>query len=194
MSVVFRNTKLTKPKLQGIRRNAYLNGVPLWIQPPSTTKQGSEPQYQTKPLFDPSLAVTASSNEPGRGNPQNIIDGNNNTLWQSAGAAPQWIYVTLLKPAAARFYVLTCNGSEPVNLPTAWQIRGSDDASTWTTLHSVSNWNPSDKWSQEWEIPAENPIKYKYYQFYCTNVRTNSYWCYLTEWQLYEYDKHDLTW
>jgi hypothetical protein len=186
MPVIFRTIKLTKPKIKNIRKDAYLNGRKLWVQPKSTTTISSD-KIEIVSLFNPSLTVTASSNESGRGNPQNILDENTNTLWQSQGAAPQWIYITLTKPAVATSYTLTCNGNEPVNLPTAWQIRGSNDAVLWDILHHVSGWDPLDKWSQTWEIPKESQKEYLYYQFYCTSVRTSNYWVYLTEWQLYGY-------
>lgn len=74
MPVIFRHKRLTKPKLRNVRRSAYLNGKKLWVQPPSTTKQGTSPQYQMAPLFHSLLTVTASSNDSSRGSPQNIID------------------------------------------------------------------------------------------------------------------------
>jgi hypothetical protein len=184
MPILFREQKITKPIMKGIRKDAYLNGHKLWVQPNSTETSNKGKSVE---LFDPSLTVTASSNEPGRGQIQNIIDGNLGTLWQSQGAAPQWIQVTLKSPATATSYRLVCNGNEPVNLPTAWQIHGSSDTQNWSALHSVTGWNPSDKWDQTWEI--ENKTSFLYYRFYCTDVRTPSYWVYLSEWQLYGYSK-----
>jgi hypothetical protein len=142
MPVVFRETKLTKPKIQHVRLDAYLNGRPLWIQPSSTTKQGSEPQYQTKPIFDPTLTATASTTYSGTA-PKNIIDEDLTTYWMSSGAVYepnnqfQWIYVTLLKPAVAVAYTLTCNWASDTYVPKSWRIHGSNNAVTWTTLHEV---------------------------------------------------------
>jgi hypothetical protein len=186
MPVLFRKIKITKPKLKGVRQDAYLNGKKLWIPPDAKTVKIPPFQKIEKDveLFHPALSVVASSNEPGRGNAQNIIDGNFNTLWQSQGSAPQWIYVILDKPAIAKSYTLTCYGNEPVNLPTAWQIQGSNNTSNWTTLHSVSGWDPSDKWEQTWDIPQNAQSEYRYYRFYCTSVRTPSNWVYLSEWRL----------
>jgi hypothetical protein len=189
MPIVFRTKKISKPKLKGVRQDAYLNGKKLWIQPTATTNIsscGKRPSALIA-LFDPSLHVTASSNESGRGSITNIIDGLSGTLWQSSGAAPQWIQVTLNLPAIATAYTLTCNGEEPVNLPTSWSIQGRSNETDWTTLHSVTGWDPSDKWEQTWEIALELQKEYLHYRFYCTSVRTPNYWVYLSEWQLFGY-------
>jgi hypothetical protein len=47
MPVVFRETKITKPKMRGVRKDAYLNGKKLWIQPKAETNISSNKNKPT---------------------------------------------------------------------------------------------------------------------------------------------------
>ncbi|MDT5016199.1 MAG: chitinase, partial [Mycobacterium sp.] len=65
----------------------------------------------------------------------NAVDGNGSTRWSSAFSDPQWIYVDLTQTYAIDRVVLrweTAFGAD-------YQVQVSNDATTWTTIRSVTN-------------------------------------------------------
>jgi hypothetical protein len=76
-------------------------------------------------------AITASSSRLGPRSPENAIDSNSATRWESEWGDDQWIYVDLGAIKAIGRVILrweTAYGEE-------YQIQVSDDAKSWTTIY-----------------------------------------------------------
>jgi endo-1,4-beta-mannosidase len=79
--------------------------------------------------------VTVSSTEAGSNVAANAVDGNTSTRWASvSGSDGQWIYVDL----GATQTISRVKISWEAAYATAYQIQTSNDASTWTTIKSVT--------------------------------------------------------
>jgi hypothetical protein len=78
--------------------------------------------------------VTASSTEAGANVAANAVDGSMSTRWSSLYADPQWIYVDL----QSSYDVSRVKISWEAAYASAYQIQISTNASTWTTMRSVT--------------------------------------------------------
>lgn len=65
--------------------------------------------------------------------PDNVFDSNNGTYFYEYGTAPQWVQVQLGTAQEVTRYTIQGYGYYYYS-PTAWQILGSNDGSTWATL------------------------------------------------------------
>jgi len=98
-----------------------------------------------------------------------VFNGNLTTAnWTGAFTSPT--YLTVQLPSAQivdryrlRTWLSTTN-------PNTWQLRGSNDGSTWDVLHGLANWGASlaQTWTHHLYIP--NPRAYKFYQLYVTTA------------------------
>jgi hypothetical protein len=74
----------------------------------------------------------------------NVIDGVNTTDWRGAtkpsASNPVWLQVKYSAAQTFKQYTLTSNGDSPANDPMIWVLEGSNDATTWTTLDTRSNY------------------------------------------------------
>jgi hypothetical protein len=94
--------------------------------------------YATSPASS-NLALnkpaTASSQESSSLAPANAVDGSTGTRWASAmGSDPQWIYVDLGSTQTISRVKITWEAA----YATSYQIQTSTDASTWTTIKTVT--------------------------------------------------------
>jgi beta-glucosidase len=80
-------------------------------------------------------AVTVSSVENLTYGGSNAVDGSYGTRWSSAFSDPQWIQVDL----GAKTYLTDVLLTWEAAYATAYQLQISDDASTWSTVKSITN-------------------------------------------------------
>jgi len=80
-------------------------------------------------------AITASGeNAPNEGKAQ-AFDGDKGTKWLTF-ATTGWIAAQLDAPRTVDQYALTSGNDEPGRDPADWQLQGSNDGSSWTTVDS----------------------------------------------------------
>jgi polygalacturonase len=80
--------------------------------------------------------VTVSSTYSASNPATYAVDGSVSTYWASQYSYLQWIYVDLLKSYKINEVVLRW---DPTGYGKAYQVQVSDDASTWTTLKTITN-------------------------------------------------------
>jgi hypothetical protein len=81
-------------------------------------------------------SVTVSSTEASGNVAANAVDGNTSSRWASvSGVDPQWIYVDLGSTQTISRVKITWEAA----YATSYQIQTSTNASTWTTVRTVSN-------------------------------------------------------
>jgi len=102
-------------------------------------------------------------------------------FWCTAdGTHPQWIqYQAVSSLTATHYSVVTHINSSWVM--TAWELRGSNNGTDWTTLDTRSSQGTS--LYMMYEIPAENVGAYTYYRIYIT-AGSAAFDC-IYSWQLY---------
>jgi hypothetical protein len=88
----------------------------------------------TATLLSQGHPATASSNENTSFTAPNAVDGNTGTRWSSAFSDPQWVQVDLGATHTISQVVLNWEAA----YATAYQIRTSNDGSTWTTIYSTT--------------------------------------------------------
>lgn len=92
----------------------------------------------TSPNLAQGRPTTVSSVEPGTTfNGANAVDGNGSTRWSSNYSDPQWIYVDLGSSYAINRVRITWEAA----YATAYQVQVSSDASSWTSIRSVTGNN-----------------------------------------------------
>jgi beta-glucosidase-like glycosyl hydrolase len=106
-------------------------GYSLWEFQVFTTGGGPDPGPGA--VISRFMPVRASSWEGGNA-PAAALDGRTSTRWSSLAADPQWIYVDLGGPATITGVALNWEAA----YATAYRIDVSNDATTWSTIHSTT--------------------------------------------------------
>ncbi|TQR31059.1 discoidin domain-containing protein [Brevibacillus brevis] len=101
-----------------------------------------------------------------------MFDRNFASGWSTTAGGHHWIKIFLDNPAQIVDRYLLSGGAKYA--PTSWQLQGSNNNTTWDTLHSVSGyvWNQYE--GNEFTIPTENIKPYQYYRFYSTSSQYGS--------------------
>ncbi|NRS17003.1 carbohydrate-binding protein [Brevibacillus sp. HB1.4B] len=92
--------------------------------------------------------------------------------WSTTAGGHHWIKIFLDNPAQIIDRYLLSGGANYA--PTTWQLQGSNNNTTWDTLHSVSGYVWTRYEGNEFTIPTENIKPYKYYRFYSTSSQYGS--------------------
>lgn len=79
--------------------------------------------------------VKASSQENSSTAPENLVDGDSNTIWASDESEEQWIYVDLGEAKSFESLVVDWGA----DYAAGYQIQTSNDESTWTTVYENYN-------------------------------------------------------
>jgi predicted alpha-1,2-mannosidase len=112
--------------------------------------------------------VTASAdNPPGEAKAQ-IFDGDKGTKWLTF-ATTGWVQAKLAAPLTVSAYALTSANDVPERDPKDWQLQGSTDGSTWTTLDSQTGQTFTTR-GQTREFTVARPQAFAYYRL---NVTAN---------------------
>lgn len=108
----------------------------------------------------------------------NAFDDNTGSFWTSQVAAgmPQTLQYDLGSGVTktARQYTVTCRKSGDTNgVPDAWTFEGSNNGSSWTTIHTVSGESWSDDGPKTYQFA--NSTAYRYYRLNISSTATDSY-------------------
>lgn len=95
------------------------------------------------------------------------FDDKTSTYWQTRLALPQWLQIELVTPIAVNKFRWYIGGS---NRPNGFELQGSNDGSTFTTIYTGSSTNTTG-WK---DFNFDNSIRYKYYKWNITS-RYSSY-------------------
>ncbi|AGZ38905.1 GH92 family glycosyl hydrolase [Actinoplanes friuliensis] len=110
--------------------------------------------------------ITASAeNPPGEGKTQ-VFDGDKGTKWLTF-ATTGWVQAKLAAPLTVEKYALTSANDVPERDPRDWQLQGSTDGTTWTTLDTQTG-QAFEKRGQTKEYTVANPQPYSYYRLTIT--------------------------
>ncbi|TQK62113.1 F5/8 type C domain-containing protein [Brevibacillus sp. AG162] len=101
-----------------------------------------------------------------------LFDRNLASGWSTTVGGHHWIKIFLDNPAQIVDRYLLSGGANYA--PTTWQLQGSNNNTTWDTLHSVSGYVWTRYEGNEFTIPTENIKPYKYYRFYSTSSQYGS--------------------
>ena len=94
----------------------------------------------------------------------------NNTYWQSNGYCPQWVRLDIGEGNAKIAQTYSVQASYVDQTPCSWQLQGSNNDSTWTDLHSVTDqtWSSTGQWLTF--TCTDQTTAYRYFRFYATKV------------------------
>ncbi|MGG4492758.1 discoidin domain-containing protein [Brevibacillus reuszeri] len=95
-----------------------------------------------------------------------LFDRSTATYWGSTSNDPHWISIDLGGAEQTIDRYLLSGMSKYA--PTSWLLQGSNNGSTWETLHSVSGYVWTNYENNEFTIPISNIKPYKYYRIYVT--------------------------
>ncbi|WP_315818582.1 fibronectin type III domain-containing protein [Paraflavitalea speifideaquila] len=116
-----------------------------------------------------------------------LIDNNpNSKIYVGGVALPWYMQWQCTNPARAAQYVLTSGGDAPTRDPKNWQLMGSNDAASWTTLDTRANEVFSGRnQARIFDVPAAVQALYKYYRVTISATNGSSAFQ-LSEWRLLE--------
>lgn len=94
------------------------------------------------------------------------FDGTTAKKWTSQDDVPQWLQIDLGAATTATWYGLTVLAS---SRPTIWQVQGSNDALTWTTLDQQTDGSALIPLTEtKFKLPVTGA--YRYYRLYVSQV------------------------
>jgi predicted alpha-1,2-mannosidase len=120
-------------------------------------------------IADRITEIAASADNPPSETKENAFDGSLNTKWLTF-ANTGWLQVKLSEPVAVVDYALSSANDAPGRDPKDWELQGSQDAGTWTTLDTRTGEAFSDRFQTK-EYSFTNATAYLYYRL---NVTANS--------------------
>jgi predicted alpha-1,2-mannosidase len=115
------------------------------------------------------VEVTASKENPPNEIAKNLADGDVNTKW-FAGATTGWATYKLSEPTVVVAYALGSANDSPGRDPRDWQLQGSADGTSWTTLDTRVNQGFAGRFLTR-EYSVDNHTPYLYYRL---NVTANA--------------------
>ncbi|GIF21820.1 putative alpha-1,2-mannosidase [Actinoplanes tereljensis] len=111
-------------------------------------------------------AITASGENPPSEGKAQALDGDKGTKWLTF-ATTGWVAAQLDAPLTVDHYALTSGNDEPGRDPVDWELQGSADGSTWTTLDAQTG-QKFDKRGQTAEYAVATPQPYANYRLNVT--------------------------
>lgn len=119
--------------------------------------------------FDTPFAITVSAepNAPLQGK-EKLQDGIKTTMWTINTQAGS---VTYQYPVSLRMqtYSLTIPAGNPNNNPKNWTVQGSNNGSSWTTIHTVTN----NTWIEDYETQTFTISSPGFYSYYKLDITAN---------------------
>lgn len=143
----------------------------------------------------PSGVVSASTVYSSTYEPFNVFDNNTarsgGSWFTSQGVVTGWIRYDFGagNAKAITHYSMVAISSnpntslDPAGAPKNWQFQGSNDGSTWTTLHSVTN-APTWGTQERRYFTTTNTTAYRYYRLNITANNGGTNWVTLNDWEL----------
>ena len=102
--------------------------------------------------------------------PKQAFDGDLTTKWLDFSPQGSWIQYDCQIPTLVTGYAITSGADGPERDPASWQLLGSNDGKTWTTL-DTRTW---ERWSarqQTRDFTCTSPATYRFYRLKITAVR-----------------------
>jgi hypothetical protein len=168
---------------------------PTWSNTPETDARGRKkaanitgtlPGGVPGSIADQVVGITASGENPDGGEvKENLNDGDANTKWL-AFTGTGWVQYQLSAPVAVALYALTSANDEPGRDPRDWELQGSQDGQSWTTLDARSDEVFTAR-SQRKEYRFTNTTAYLYYRLDITRNSGQDI-IQLAEWELSDGD------
>ncbi|MEE6273335.1 GH92 family glycosyl hydrolase [Georgenia sp. MJ206] len=106
--------------------------------------------------------VAASDENPPNEGADNLADGDVNTKW-FAGSRTARLTYELAEPTVVAAYALASANDSPDRDPRSWELQGSSDGETWTTLDSRSNQTFTGRFETR-QFDAANTEPYSFYR------------------------------
>ena len=110
--------------------------------------------------------VQANGDNPPNETKEKAVDGNPQSKWL-VFAPTAWLQVKLSKPETVVRYALTSANDAPARDPQDWNIEGSNDGQSWTTLDSQTNQDFTERFQTKW-YSISNATAYSYYRLNIT--------------------------
>jgi arylsulfatase A-like enzyme len=114
--------------------------------------------------------ATARGNNPPNQTAKQAFDGDLTTKWLDFSPQGSWIQYDCQIPTLVTGYAITSGADGPERDPANWQLLGSNDGKTWTTL-DTRTW---ERWSarqQTRDFTCTSPATYRFYRLKITAVR-----------------------
>jgi len=128
-------------------------------------------QFKMKKWSTPEQGAITARGENGPHEPaSNAFDGNPKTKWLDFSPQGSWIQYAYVAPKVVSGYAITSADAPTDRDPMDWQLLGSNDGKTWTTLDTRSG----EQWSKRYEqrsFKLSNQSAYKFYRLNITAVR-----------------------
>jgi len=128
-------------------------------------------QFKMKKWSTPEQGAITARGENGPHEPaSNAFDGNPKTKWLDFSPQGSWIQYAYVAPKVVSGYAITSADTPTDRDPMDWQLLGSNDGKTWTTLDTRSG----EQWSKRYEqrsFKLSNQSAYKFYRLNITAVR-----------------------
>jgi predicted alpha-1,2-mannosidase len=119
-------------------------------------------------IADKIVETAASADNPPNETKDKAFDGNVNTKWL-AFAPTGWLQVKLSEPIAVVDYALTSANDSPGRDPQDWELQGSQDAVTWTSLDARTGEGFADRFqTKTYHVATATP-----YLYYRLNITRN---------------------
>ncbi|OKL41857.1 T9SS type A sorting domain-containing protein [Pontibacter flavimaris] len=130
------------------------------------------------------LTSQYESNRPDEGF-KNIIDNDTNTKYYQNGKKALWVQYQSAVQAIVTSYTITSGRDQEERDPKDWNLKGSNDGKTWTTLDTRSNEDfPTRKQTRTFSI-ADNTQSFVYYRLNIT-MNGNNNNTQFAEWELFQ--------
>ena len=113
--------------------------------------------------------VSASAENPPNEIAKNVADGDLTTKWL-AFAATGWVQVQLSQATIVKRYAVSSANDQPTRDPKNWQLQGSPDGTTWTTIDTQTNKTFASRF-QTLQFDFANTTAYSYYRL---NITANA--------------------
>jgi predicted alpha-1,2-mannosidase len=117
-------------------------------------------------IRDRIVRVTASAENPPGETAAHVSDGDVNSKWL-AFQPTGWLRFELSEPVAVVRYALSSANDAPERDPRDWQLQGSHDGTTWTTIDTRANQDFSERFQTK-EYDADNDVAYEFYRLNIT--------------------------
>jgi predicted alpha-1,2-mannosidase len=164
---------------------------PTWVNTPELNPDGTPKAANitgTLPggipgsLADKVIEIAASGEFTAGGEvKENLNDGDVNTKWL-VFTSTAWVQYRLSSPVAVVHYALTSANDAPGRDPRDWELQGSADGQTWTTIDTRTGEAFTARFQRK-EYRFENTTTYPYYRLNITRNSGDSI-IQLAEWEL----------
>ena len=156
---------------------AFQHGNPTYAAATSVTNTFTFPtQFAPQDMSsDTSHAPFVASASTASSSAFVAFNGNTGNTWQGAGGSVDWLQLDTGTAFLMVAYEIFCGAGNPADGPSAWQMQGSNDGSTWTTLDTqsgISGWSYNH--GKCFILTAPGSTQYRYFRINVTAINGGS--------------------